>query len=70
MTFILEERSTKKITPIEVVPRDIDFLSQALKSFDSDYHDRVERYMIMNESKAEKKDLNGKMVLILPHATI
>ncbi len=70
VTFILEERSTKKITPIEVVPRDIDFLSQALKSFDSDYHDRVERYMIMNESKAEKKDLNGKMVLILPHATI
>lgn len=70
LTFILEDRTTKKITPVEVVSRDIDFLSQALKSFDSEYHDRVERYMVMNESKAIKKDLNGTPVFILPHATI
>ena len=44
ITFILEDRSTQKITPIEVNTRDSLAISQALKSFDSEYHDRVERY--------------------------
>lgn len=70
ITFILEDNVTKKITPIEVISRDIDFISQALRSFDHDYHERVERYMIMNDSRASKKELSGIPVFILPHATI
>ncbi len=70
VTFILEERNTKKLTPIEVVARDCQTISQALKSFDSDYHSRVEHYMILNESRAEKRELAWIPVFILPHATI
>jgi len=58
VTFILEDKITKKMTPIEVVSRDSAAISQAMKSFDSEYHDRVERYMIMNESLAERKELS------------
>ena len=70
VTFILEERTTKKLTPMEVVARDCQTISQALKSFDSDYHARVEHYMIMNESIAEKRELAWTPIFILPHATI
>ena len=58
ITFILEDRTTKKITPIEVFSRDSHSISQAMKSFDAEYHDRVERYMIMNESLAMRKELS------------
>lgn len=58
VTFILEDKTTKKVTPIEVVSRDSEAISQAMKSFDSEYHDRVERYMIMNESIATRKELS------------
>ncbi len=70
ITFILEDRATKKITPIEVSSRDSHTISQAMKSFESEYHDRVERYMIMNESLAERKEISGIPVFILPHAAI
>lgn len=70
VTFILEDRATKKITPVEVNTRDSLAISQALKSFDGEYHDRVERYMVMVESLAAKKDLGWIPIFILPHATI
>ncbi len=70
VTFILEDRGTKKITPVEVNTRDSLAISQALKSFDSEYHDRVERYMVMVESLAAKRDLGWTPLFILPHATI
>lgn len=70
VTFILEDKMTKKVTPIEVVSRDSSAISQAMKSFDSEYHDRVERYMIMNESLTERKELSWIPVFILPHAAI
>lgn len=70
ITFILEEKNTKKLTPVEVISRESLAITQSLKSFDEDYHDRVERYMIMNESLAVKKDLSGIPVFILPHVAI
>ena len=70
INFILEDKKTGKVTPIEVITRDTLAITQSLKSFDEDYHDRVERYMIMNESLSAKKDLSGIPVFILPHVAI
>ncbi len=68
--FILENHENTMLTVIDVSQRDMNTPSQALKSFDTSYHARVERYMIMNESNAGKKDIWGVMLLILPHIAI
>ena len=68
--FVLEDRSSDKLTPIEVYLRDSGTLSQALKSFDEAYNDSVDHYMILNDRSADKKKLGRKHVIILPHVAI
>ena len=58
------------ITPIEVHVRETDVISQILRSFDESYHDRVDYYMISNESRYGKKQLNEKPLIIIPHLAI
>ena len=70
ITFVMVNKENTLITPIEVTVRDTDALSQALRTFDSDYHARVERYMVINNSRSEKKSLEEKQVMILPHIGI
>lgn len=70
MQFLIIEKTSGKITSIEVRTGNNTAISQAMKSFDESYHDRVEHYMILTESEAEQKNLNGKNVIILPHAAI
>jgi predicted AAA+ superfamily ATPase len=70
MQFLLIDKTSGKITPIEVRTGANIAISQAMKSWDESYHDRVEHYMILNESEATQKDLNGKNVIILPHVAI
>jgi predicted AAA+ superfamily ATPase len=70
ITFILEDEVTGRITPIEVTPRETDVISQAFRTFDLDYHDRVERYMLVNGRLAGKKDLSGTLFITIPHIAI
>ena len=70
LTFVVVNRENTLIIPIEVTVRDTDVLSQALRTFDSDYHARIERYMVINNSRSEKKSLEEKQVMILPHIGI
>lgn len=68
--FVLEEKMTEKLTPIEVYLRDSSALSQALKTFNESYSDNVDHYMILNDRSAEEKELGWKPVIILPHVAI
>jgi predicted AAA+ superfamily ATPase len=65
--FILEEIATEQLTPIEITLRGTASISQALKTFDETYNEKVDHYMIFNESIAEQKEFSGKSVIILPH---
>jgi predicted AAA+ superfamily ATPase len=70
ITFILEDEVTGRITPIEITTRETDVISQAFRTFDLDYHERVERYMLVNSRLAGKKDLSGTLFITIPHVAI
>lgn len=70
ISFLLIEKNTKLITPIEVNIRESDAISQAMRSFDENYHSRVDYYMLLNESKYSKKNINEKFIIIIPHFAI
>lgn len=70
MQFVLIDKTTSKLTPIEVRTGSNTAISQAMKSFDEAYNTNIEHYMILTESEAGQKDLNGKNVIILPHIAI
>ncbi len=70
ISFVLENIENTMLTVIDVSQKNVNTPSQALKSFDTSYHTRVERYMILNESIAMKKDIWWVSLLILPHIAI
>ncbi len=70
ITFILENIETDTVTPVEVTLRWSETISQVFRTFDDDYHDKVERYMLINASIWWKKDINGIPLIILPHVAI
>jgi hypothetical protein len=70
VSFILVERETNKLTPIEVTTRSTDIIPQALRTFYEAYGDRIDHAMIMNDSIAWQKDIHGTPVIILPHVAI
>jgi predicted AAA+ superfamily ATPase len=70
ITFIIEDVESERITPIEVTLRETDVISQVFRIFDLDYHEKVERYMLVNNRLAGKKDLSGTLFIIIPHVAI
>ncbi len=70
VSFILIEKSTQKITPIEITTRATDIIPQALRIFHETYQDRIVHAMILNDTIAQQKDLNGTPLIILPHIAI
>lgn len=70
VSFVLVDKDSSLITPIDITTRPTDTLSQALKLFEETYHDKIERVMFLNEEKSWQKELNGKMLIILPHVAI
>ncbi len=50
VSFILIERSTGQLTPIEVTTRPTDIIPQSLRIFRETYGDRIEHAMMMNDS--------------------
>jgi predicted AAA+ superfamily ATPase len=70
ITFIITNTENTLITPIEVNTRATDAISQAFRTFDEDYHERIERYMLVNNSIWWKKDIWGIPLLIIPHVAI
>ncbi len=70
VSFILVEKETNKLTPIEVTTRPTDIIPQALKTFYETYGERIDHAMIMNDSMVGQKEINGTPVIILPHIAI
>ncbi len=70
VSFILVEKETEKLTPIEVTTRSTDIIPQALRTFYEAYEDRIDHAMIMNDSMVWQKEINGTPVIILPHIAI
>jgi predicted AAA+ superfamily ATPase len=56
ITFILEDESTGKVTPIHITTRDTIVFPKVFESFDSDYHDSIERFMLINHSLSNRSD--------------
>ena len=70
IAFVLVNRTTGGLTPIEVTTSEFKAIPQSMKTFESSYHDMVEHYMILDDTHAEQRDLSGKSVIILPHGGI
>ena len=70
ITFILTNKENTLITPIEVILRDSEVISQSMKAFDMKYHHRVEHYMLLNNTKSARKSLEDKTLMILPHIAL
>ncbi len=70
VSFVLTDKKTKKLTPIEVTTRSSDIIPQALKIFYETYTGRIDHAMIMNDTIATQKTINGSPVIILPHIAI
>ncbi len=70
IAFIAEDNENTLITPIEVTTRSTDISPQVFRVFDEEYHDRIERYMIFNDTKWAISSLNDTQIMILPHIGI
>lgn len=70
VSFILVEKTTEKITPIEVTTKSSSIIPQSLKSFHEAYGSRIEHAMIMNDNLIEQKDIEWTPVIVLPHIAI
>lgn len=70
VSFVLVDKQTDLITPIDITIRPTDIVPQALRLFAETYSDRIERIMFMNEERAWQKELNWKTLIILPHVAI
>ncbi|GAB0174446.1 MAG: hypothetical protein HHAS10_03250 [Candidatus Altimarinota bacterium] len=70
ITFILENSATETITPVLVTLRESESISQVFKTFDEDYHNKIERYMLVNGGLGGKKDIYGTPFIIIPHVAI
>ncbi|MBC7503452.1 ATP-binding protein [Candidatus Gracilibacteria bacterium] len=70
VSFILIERSTGQLTPIEVTTRPTDIIPQSLRIFRETYGARIEHIMMTNDSIAGQQELDSIPVIILPHIAI
>jgi predicted AAA+ superfamily ATPase len=70
VSFILIERSTGRLTPIEISTRSTDIVPQSLSIFIETYGDRIDHAMMMNDSLATQKTSENIPVIILPHIAI
>jgi predicted AAA+ superfamily ATPase len=70
VSFVLIDKESWLLTPIDITQRPTDIIPQALRLFEETYHDKVERVMFLNEEKAWQNELNGKMLIVLPHVAI
>ncbi len=70
VSFVLLDKQSGLITPIDITVRPTDIVPQALRLFAETYSHRIERIMFMNEERAWQKELNGKTLIILPHVAI
>ncbi len=70
ISFLLIERSTLTLTPIDITTRPTIIIPQSLKIFHEIYGSRIDHIMLMNDRLAEKKDISGTPVIILPHVAI
>lgn len=70
VSFVLKNIENTMLTIMDVSQKNMSAPSQAMKSFDTDYHDRIERYMLLNESTVGKREIDWTPLLILPHIAI
>lgn len=70
VSFVLIDKDSGLLTPVDITLRPTDIVPQALRLFEETYHDKIERVMFLNEEKAWQKELNGKSLIILPHVAI
>jgi predicted AAA+ superfamily ATPase len=70
VSFVLIDKQSSLITPIDITIRPTDIVPQALRLFAETYSDRIERIMFMNEERVWQKELNWKTLITLPHVAI
>ena len=70
VSFLLIERSSGKITPIEITTRSTDIIPQSLSIFIETYGSRIDHAMFMNDTIAKQKVSGGTPVIVLPHIAI
>jgi predicted AAA+ superfamily ATPase len=70
VSFVLIDKNSGFLTPIDITVRPTEIIPQALRLFAEAYHDKIERIMFLNEERAWQKELNWKTLIILPHVAI
>jgi predicted AAA+ superfamily ATPase len=70
VSFILIEKSSGRLTPIEITTRPTDIIPQSLSIFIETYGERIDHAMMMNDSIAKQKISGNTPVIVLPHIAI
>lgn len=68
--FIIVDKSTQKITPIDITTRSSSIIPQSLRIFQSLYGSDIEHMMLLNESIALQTNIENTPLIILPHIAI
>jgi predicted AAA+ superfamily ATPase len=70
VSFLLIEKSSDRITPIEITTRSTDIIPQSLSIFIETYGSRIDHAMLLNDSIAKQKTSGMIPVIVLPHIAI
>ncbi len=70
ISFVLVERDTGDLTPIDISPRSTDIIPQPIRIFTEVYGSRLDHIMFLNEEKSAKREIDGYTVFIFPHVAI
>lgn len=68
--FILENTLTGKVIPIEVKSGSTDVFPSVFHSFMKDYHDLIDHFEILNSELCKSREIDGKIVEILPYVIV
>lgn len=70
ISFILENRQNWLFTPIDVTIKSTIIEPKSFEFFDKSYSDKVETYIITNDSLSNQTTLGEKPLIIIPHIAI
>lgn len=70
LSFVLKNKETNGLTPIEIEVSAAKNISLALKSFYESYGERVEHGMLLNEKLIDMRKYHEKTFFVLPYYTI
>ena len=70
ISFILENRQSWLLTPIDVTTKSTIIEPKSFEFFNKSYSEKIETYIITNDSLSNQTTLEGKPLIVIPHIAI